>query len=285
MRGRTVVITGATSGIGEAAALELARMGARIVFVARRPSRARATMAKLVEAAPHGGHVVHMANLLLMSEVRRLAGEIAATEEKIDVLINNAGAMFADRAVTEEGLEANFAVNHMAYFILTCLLLPRLRAAGRARTVSTASDAHWGAKLDFTDLQCESDYAFFDAYSKTKLCNVLFTRELARRIAGSGVTANALHPGLVDTRLGDPVSHLQSTRFAAAMLRTAQPPEKGAESVVYLATAPELAMQSGGYYAKCAPCPVSPAARSDDDAAALWEISARLSGADIPTQP
>lgn len=273
MRGKTVVITGATSGIGEVAAIRLAEQGARIVFTARDRARAQATLEKLRRANPYSGHEVHLADLSLLSEMRRAADEIRE-EPAIDVLINNAGAMFNQRIETKDGLEKTFALNHMSYFVITNMLLPRFRAG--ARIVSTASDAHHRAKLDFDDLQSRSGYSGFAVYSKSKLCNILFTRELARRIAGSGVTASALHPGFVATRFGD-----QSGGVVSALVRVAKPigaisPDEGAKTIVYLASAPDVAKISGEYFYKCAPAKPSAEALNDRDAKKLWEMSAEI---------
>ena len=273
MRGKTVVITGATSGIGEVAAIELAGQGARIVFTARDKERAHATLEKLRRVNPASGHVVHLADLSLLSEMRRAAEEIRE-EPVIDVLINNAGALFNSRIETQDGLEKSFALNHMSYFVLTNLLLSRLKAG--ARIVNTASDAHRRAKLDFDDLQSKKSYSGFAVYSKSKLCNILFTRELARRIAGTGVTANALHPGFVATRFGD-----QSGGVLSALVRVAKPiggisPEEGAKTIIYLASSPEVARTSGEYFVKCAGATPSAEARNDNDAKRLWDVSTEL---------
>ena len=202
MRGKTIVITGATSGIGEIAAIRLAEQGARIVFTARDQKRADDTMAKLLQANRGSEHLVHLADLSLLADQKRVAGELAA-EPQIDVLINNAGALFNKRTETPDGLEKTFALNHMSYFTITALLLDKLKATPGARIVSVASAAHRGAAIDFGDLQSQRSYSGFRVYSKSKLCNILFTRALARRLAGSGVTANCLHPGFVATRFGD----------------------------------------------------------------------------------
>jgi NAD(P)-dependent dehydrogenase (short-subunit alcohol dehydrogenase family) len=196
MQGKTVVITGGTSGIGEVAAKELARMGARIIVVARDKSRADATLARLRQCGPGLAHCAHLADLTRIAEMKRVAAEIAAEEPRIDVLINNAGALFGSRQITPDGLECTFALNHMSYFVVTELLRDRLVVSAPARIVSTASGAHEGAVLDFDDLQSEKNYGATKAYGRSKLCNILFMRELARRLKDTGVTANCLHPGL-----------------------------------------------------------------------------------------
>ena len=202
MKGKTIVATGATSGIGEAAILVLAGLGARIVFVARDEARAQATMRKLEAKAPGLGHRMHIADLSSMPETRKVGATIAASEPRIDVLINNAGALFSYRRVTPEGLELTFALNHMAYFVLTEALRETLLASAPARIVSTSSAAHQGVGLDFDDLQSAKGYGGYRVYGRSKLANILFTRELARRVTGTRVTANCLHPGAVATRFG-----------------------------------------------------------------------------------
>ena len=277
MQGKTVVITGATSGIGEVAAGKLAGMGARIVFIARDPARGEALLTHLNAIAPGAAHAAYYADLSRLSEMKRVAGEIAAAEPKIDVLINNAGAMFGTREVTEDGLERTFALNHMSYFVLTNLLLENLKRAGKARIVSTASDAHRGGKFDFADLQSEHRYRGFVVYARSKLMNILFTRELARRLQGTGVTANCLHPGFVATRFGDNNSGLTRSVFGLAK-HFALTPEKGARTLIYLASSPAVESVSGQYFDKSKPATPSKEAQNDVAAAKLWQISAEISG-------
>jgi NAD(P)-dependent dehydrogenase (short-subunit alcohol dehydrogenase family) len=276
MPAKTIVITGATSGIGEVAAVELAKQGARIAVVARDPARAGTTLSKLRQANPSASHTAHIADLSKLHEMRRVAKEIASAAPEIDVLINNAGALFNSRQITEDGLEKTFAVNHMAYFVLTNMLLPNLKPG--ARIVSTASDAHKGARLDFDDLQSEKKYSGFSVYGKSKLCNILFTRELARRIEGTGVTANCLHPGFVATRFGDQSGGILSVAVKIAKPIGAISPEEGAKTIIYLASSPEVEGKSGGYYYKNKLATPSAEAQNDADAKRLWDVSARLSG-------
>ncbi len=273
----TVVITGATSGIGEVAGRELARQGARIVFVARDQSRAERTLAGLRDAGPAQDHGYHLADLSSIAEMKRVAGLIAAGESRIDVLINNAGAFFSQRQVTVDGLERTFPINHLPYFVMTNLLLERLKSAPGARIVSTASAAHQRATIDFGDLQSAKGYRGFGVYGRSKLMNILFTRELARRLAGTGVTANCLHPGFVATRFGDQSGGLMSLVIRGAK-RFALTAEEGAKTIVYLASAPEVKEQSGLYFYKCTPVTPSAAAQNDADARRLWAASAALSG-------
>jgi len=277
MRGKTIVITGGTSGIGEVAAVALARMGARIVLVARDKVRADATVARLRESGPGIAHSVHFADLLRLAEIKRVAAQIADSEPRIDILINNAGAMFASRRLTEDGLECTFALNHMAYFVLTQGLRERLSASGPARIINTASGAHRGASLDFDDLQSAKSFGAMKAYGRSKLCNILFTRELARRLQGTGVTANCLHPGFVATRFGDQSGVLMS-RIVWLAKFFAISPAKGAETIVYLASSPDVTKTTGQYFCESAPAIPSSQAQDDQSALLLWQRSAALAG-------
>jgi len=279
MKGKVVVMTGATSGIGEVAAIALARMGARLVLVARDRDRLDMTLSRLRAVAPTVPHAAHLGDLSRLSEMKRLGRAIAGSEPRIDVLINNAGAMFADREETEDRLERTFALNHLAYFVLTAALLDRLRAAAPgARIVNTASAAHRSAALDLADLQWQRRYKPFTVYGTSKLCNILFTRELARRLEGSGVTANCLHPGFVATRFGDEAGGLYAwaTRFAKLF---AISPQAGARTLVYLASSPDVENVSGRYFYKCRPATPRPAAQDDALAKALWEASEKIAAA------
>jgi NAD(P)-dependent dehydrogenase (short-subunit alcohol dehydrogenase family) len=287
MKGKVVVVTGATSGIGQVAAEKLAAMGARIVQVARDRERGEAAMKRLRELSPSVAHSIHYADLSRLSEMRRVAADIAAAEPRIDVLINNAGAIFSTRQVTEDGLEHTFALNHMSYFMLVHGLRQRLLASTPARIVNTASDAHEPFTLDFEDLQSEKAYQSnfwegvrwggpaFKVYGRSKLCNILFTRELSRRLAGTGVTANSLHPGFVATRFGDQTGGLLSFGIRVAK-RFALTPERGAETLVYLASSPEVDGVTGEYFHRCRPATPSEEARDDGKAKRLWKDTASL---------
>jgi len=277
MQGKTVVITGATSGIGEVAARTLAQQGARIVLIARDRARGEQTLERIVAVAPDQRHVVHYANLSRLAEMKRVAEVIAGSEARIDVLINNAGALFGTRQVTGDALEMTFATNHIAYFVVTNLLLARLQATPGARIVSTASDAHKRAKIDFGDLQLEKGYSGFGMYGRSKLMNILFTRELARRLAGSGVTANCLHPGFVATRFADASGGLTSLMVKGAK-KFALTPEEGAKTLIYLASSPEVDAVTGKYFEKCKEAMPTAEAQNDADARRLWQISLQLTG-------
>jgi NAD(P)-dependent dehydrogenase (short-subunit alcohol dehydrogenase family) len=275
MQGKVCVITGATSGIGLVAAERLAAMGARLLLVGRDPARGEAALRAIKARTPRADLRIVYGDLSRLSEMNRVAGEIAALQPRIDVLINNAGAMFQERGVTEDGLERTFALNHMSYFVLTNRLQDRLVAAGPARIVNTASGAHHRQNLDFADLQSERNYRGLRVYGRSKLANILFTRELSRRLTGTGLTVNCLHPGFVATRIGENNNLIFRVGLAIAK-RFALSPEKGAETIVYLASSPEVASVSGGYFYQSRPATPSTAARDDATAKRLWDESARI---------
>jgi NAD(P)-dependent dehydrogenase (short-subunit alcohol dehydrogenase family) len=278
MAGKTCVITGGTSGIGLATAAALAESGAAIVLLARSPERAGAAIEAIRKRAPEAAALVVRADLASLADIRRAAPEVLARCPRIDVLVNNAGVFKLRRETTVDGFEASFAVNHLAYFLLTGLLLDRLRQCPGARIVSVASEAHrLGGSLDFDDLQSERRYRPFAVYGRSKLCNLLWTRELARRLGGSGVTANCCHPGAVATRLGQ-TDALWTRALGGALRLFLLTPEQGARTSVWLATAPEVRDTSGRYFARQRE--LAPARTALDDAAArrLWELSERLTG-------
>ncbi|HTP75469.1 MAG TPA: SDR family oxidoreductase [Rhizomicrobium sp.] len=279
MQGKTVVVTGGTSGIGEVAAVRLAGQGARIVLIARDPKRAEVTMGFLKKANAAADHKAHCGDLSSIADAKRVAGEIANSESRIDVLVNNAGAVFLSRQQSADGLEMTFATNHMNYFVVTNVLLDRLKATPGARIVSTASDAHKSGKLDFDDLQSERNYSSFRVYGTSKLCNILFTRELARRLDGTGVTANCLHPGFVGTRFGqNNATNAFLKLLARAIMTFGISPEEGAKTIIHLASSPDVATISGEYFYKCKVAEPTLAAQDDDAARRLWDVSAKLAG-------
>jgi len=282
MQGKVVVITGGTSGIGRVAAERLAMLGARLVLIARERQRGEATLARLKALAAGTAHSLHYADLARLAEAKRVGEEIAAAEPRVDVLINNAGAIFSRRQVTADGLERTFALNHMSYFVLTRVLRDRLIAAAPARIVNTASNAHRAGHLDFGDLQSTKAYPPFRVYGTTKLCNILFTRELARRLSGDGVTANSLTPGLVATRWGDEAGGLYAlgARIVKFFGKSA---EVGAQTLVYLATSPEVATESGQFFDDCRPGKLTAEAQDDTVARRLWSESERIAAsASVP---
>jgi NAD(P)-dependent dehydrogenase (short-subunit alcohol dehydrogenase family) len=277
MKGKVVVITGATSGIGEIGAQRLATLGARMVLIARDADRGQKALSRLANKGNGAAHSIYYGDLSRISETKRVAAQIAAAEPRIDVLVNNAGALFGARKVTPDNLEETFATNHMAYFVLTLGLRDSLFAASPARVVSTASAAHKGYTLDFDDLQSAKGYSAIAAYGRSKLCNILFTRDLARRWIDKGVTANCLHPGFVATRFGD-----GSGGFLSRVVRVAKTfaisPEKGAETIVYLASSPDVGALNGEYFYQCRPATPTAAARDEAAAKRLWTESAKIAG-------
>jgi NAD(P)-dependent dehydrogenase (short-subunit alcohol dehydrogenase family) len=282
VKGRTFVITGATSGIGLQAALRIAALGGRLVLVGRDRARGAAAIAAIGAQTPGADVTVFYADLSRRDEVRRLAGELLAALPRIDVLVNNAGAIFQRREVTVDGLERTFALNHMAYFLLTDLLRDRLVASAPARIVNIASEAHRWAALDIDDLQAERGYNSRRVYGRSKLCNILFTRELARRLAGTGVTANCLHPGFVASRFADNTNGLFRIGVSVAKRLFAISPEVGARTTVFVATDPAVQNESGRYYAKQAIAVPSAAAQDDAAALRLWQDSAKLAALPAP---
>jgi len=275
--GKVCVITGATSGIGRAAAEKLALAGARLVLVGRDRAKGEETVERLKALRPGCEASVLTADLARLAEVRRLAAELAALP-RIDVLINNAGAIFRHRATTGDGLERTFALNHLAYYVLTRLLAEKLAASAPARVVVVASRAHRGASLDFDDLQMARSWDGWMAYRRSKLCNILFARELARRLAGSGVTCNSLHPGFVASRFGDNNDGLFRAALSLGKRFAAISTGRGAETPSYLASSPDVEGVSGLYFDKCRAVEPSAAAQDDRAALRLWRESARLAG-------
>jgi len=281
MKGTVCVVTGATSGIGRAAATALAKLGATVVMVGRDRGRTEAAAAQIaaVSASPPRTEIADLASL---EQVRGLAGRLAGLE-RIDVLINNAGLVLGERRLTPDGLEHVFALNHLAPFLLTNLLLPTLTASAPARVITVTSDAHSAARLDLHDPNLEHGWDSWRSYANSKLANILFTRELARRLDGTGVTANCAHPGVVRTGFGResrPLLKLGITIARPFMLS----PERGADTIVYLASSPEVAGQTGGYYVKRQRREPSAAARDDTAARELWELSERMTGL-APARP
>ncbi len=267
-----VVLTGATRGIGRAAAIELARQGVELSLVGREADRVRETAEEAASAGQSGAIHQHVADLSLMSEVRRLADDLRQRHDRIDVLANNAGALFASRRETSEGFERTFALNHLAPFLLTNLLRDRL---SDGRVLTTTSDAHGSGRLDLDDLQSERSYQAMRVYGTTKLCNILFTRELARR--APELHANCFHPGTVRTGFAKNENGIWKvlTTLGGPFFRS---PERGARSLVWLATSPQAAELNGEYVVD--EKVKSPTAQAQDDSLAgeLWERSAQLVG-------
>jgi NAD(P)-dependent dehydrogenase (short-subunit alcohol dehydrogenase family) len=278
LTGKTALVTGATNGIGKAAAAALAAMGAEVVLVGRNRALTEQTVAELKRSTGNEKIDHLVADLSVQAEVRKVAAEFLNSERPLHILLNNAGAIFPKRTESIDGIEMTFALNHLGYFLLTELLLERLRESGSARIVNVASAAHRAAShgIDFDDLEGRRRYAPFGAYGQSKLANILFTRELARRLRGSGVTVNCVHPGFVATRF----AHANAIyNVAMALMRPFQRSiAKGSRTSIYLCASPEVATVSGEYFADCKIA--KPTSHGRDDAAArkLWDISERMVG-------
>jgi NAD(P)-dependent dehydrogenase (short-subunit alcohol dehydrogenase family) len=274
MKGKRVVITGASQGIGRVTAIEIGKMGADLALVVRNRERGEAVADEVRSAG--GTAKVYVADLSSLAEIRRVAPEILADSPAIDVLVNNAGALIVDRVVTKDGYEATFATNHLAYFLLTKLLLPALDKADAPRIVNVASEAHRRGTMRFDDLMGEKKWSGLFAYYQSKLANILFTRELARRI-DPRITANSLHPGAIASGFARNNKGIIGFgwRLLAPFLLTS---EEGAKTSIFLATDPSVAKTTGLYFDKCAERKPSRHGRNDDDAKRLWEISEKLVG-------
>jgi NAD(P)-dependent dehydrogenase (short-subunit alcohol dehydrogenase family) len=281
MAGRTVLVTGGTGGIGKATALGLARMGAHLAITGRDRERTEGAAGE-IRAAGGGQVEVFVADLSAQSQVRRLADEVLQRCSRIDVLVNNVGGHWNTRHVTADGLERTFALNHLAPFLLTNLLLDRLQQSAPARVVTVSSNAHAQGRIDFDDLQGERSWSGARAYSQSKLANVLFTYELARRLQGSFVTANALHPGVARTAFGaeDPAGVQRLlVPFMRAFMKT---PAQGAATSIHLASAPDLEQVTSRYFANSKPKRSSERSHDEATAARLWQVSADLAGLTAP---
>ena len=276
---KVILLTGATEGIGKAAARALARRGATLVLVGRNERKAEAVRAELAQArGGDEGLEVLLGDLSKLADVRAVAASFRASHDRLDVLANNAGAVFSDYRVSADGFEMTFALNHLSYFLLTHELLPLLKATAGARVVSTSSGAHMRGKLDLATVAKRAGRAGFSAYSDSKLANVLFTSELARRLAGSGVATSCFHPGFVATGFGHDTNAFMASAIKLSAALFARTPEKGAETLLWLATSPEAAGARGGYYFDRKPGRTSSRAKDDALAAGLWALSEKLCG-------
>ena len=281
MKNKVCVITGATDGIGKEAAYGLALQGAKLLIHGRDPDKGARAVAELIARSRNPAIEFLPADFASLADVRRLAAALMERTPHIDVLINNAGGMFVNRTVSKDGYEMTFAVNHLAPFLLTHLLLNTLKSATQARIVTTASSAHRGATLDFDDLQATRKYAAMGAYGRSKLANILFTRALAKRLEGTTVTATCLHPGFVRTSIARDMGAIPRGIFRL-ISRFVRSPHKGAQTLVYLASAEEVQGASGGYYFDCKLTQPSPAAQDDTAAEQLWQVSEKLAGISAP---
>src|SRR5262245_1881413 len=279
LTGRTILVTGATSGIGLATAEALAGMGAAVIVHGRNADKAKRVVAGLIRATGNQQVSFVQADFALLADVRRLATDLNERLPRLDVLINNAGTAVVGRplTLTGDGYEMTFAVNHLAPFLLTNLLLDKIKASAPARIVVVASEAHRGVKLDLNDLMGERGGVGFRAYSRSKLANILFTRSLAKRLEGSGVTINAVHPGVVHTGLlsASTPPYKLIMIMGGWLMRS---PQQGARTSIYLASSPEVEGRSGGYYADCRLTDPAAEARDDTLDERLWQSSANLVG-------
>jgi retinol dehydrogenase 14 len=278
MAGKTVLITGGTGGIGKATAIGLASMGARVGMTGRDRPRAEAAATSIARESGNAAVDVFVADMSSQTEVRRLAGDVLAAYPRLDVLINNVGGFWAHRHVTADGLEHTFALNHLAPFLLTDLLLERLTASAPARIVTVSSGAQSMGRIDFDDLMGERAYSGQRAYNQSKLANVMFTYELARRLQGTGVTATVLHPGVTSTGFGGE----DLTRGWGPLIAVLRPfmrsPRRGAETSVYLASSPDVERVSGRYFADRKARDSNKSAYDTATTARLWRLSAELVG-------
>ena len=277
MNGKTCVVTGANAGIGKATAAGLASKGAAVALVCRDGERGQHARAEIIEQTGNERIALHLADLSSQASIRRLVQELSARYSKIDVLVNNAGMISRRRELTIEGFEAQFAVNHLAYFLLTNLLLDLLKAGGPARIVNVSSEAHKFGHIHFDDLHLEQSYTPLKAYSQSKLANILFTYELARRLSESSVTANCLHPGVVATQLLN--DFFGFPRFFSRVNRLfVSSPQRGAQTSLHVATSPDVREVSGKYFVRRRPANSSPASYDRQAAERLWQVSAELTG-------
>ncbi|MFL5495584.1 MAG: SDR family oxidoreductase [Gemmatimonadales bacterium] len=277
LNGRVCVVTGASRGIGRAAAEQLGALGATLVLIARRAEDGEAVADAVASGSAAPRPEVVAADLSVQADVRAAAATLRDRHPRIHVLINNAGVIVRQREVTVDGLERQFAVNHLAYFLLTRLLLDRLEAGAPSRIVNVTSGAHQGGTLDLNDLQSERRYDPVRVYGRTKLANILFTYELARRLEGTGVTANCVHPGVIATKLLSDYMNLPVVGGALARTFGASP-EKAATAIVHLAAAPEVEQVTGTYFDGRRVTRSSPASYDEALARRLWEASERLTG-------
>jgi len=283
MTGKTVLITGGTGGIGRAVAIGLASMGAHVGITGRDRARAERAACDIADASGSRAVDVFVADLSSQAEVRRMAGEVLASYPQLDVLVNNVGGFWAHRHVTADGLEHTFALNHLAPFLLTGLLLERLMASAPARIVTVSSGAQSMGKIDFDDLMGEQDYSGQRAYNQSKLANVMFTYELARRIEGSGVTANALHPGMTNTAFSAEDPARAMAPIVAALRPFMRSPKKAADTAVHLASSREVQGVTGRFFANRKPRTSNKSSYDGAATARLWRVSTDLVGLPVAT--
>jgi NAD(P)-dependent dehydrogenase (short-subunit alcohol dehydrogenase family) len=274
MRGLTSLITGATDGIGKEAAIELAKKGCNLILIGRSKEKGDKVVEEIRKVADSYVDIDYFtADLMLMKEVSRVADEVSRKYPKIDVLLNNVGAYFAFRDVTEEGFERTFALNHLGYFLMTKKLLPLVEKSDYKRIVNVSSSAHYGIDFEFDNMNGEKKYSGFDVYKKSKLANVMFTYELAKRIEGTGITANCLHPGFVSTNFGKNNNFLWRNVIRVAMWLTAISVKDGAKTSIHLACSDEVKDITGRFFANSQIKKGSSKAKNEEHNRKLWELS------------
>jgi len=276
MIGKICLVTGATNGIGKATAQALAQMSATVVIVGRSASKTAQLVKELRADSGNKNVDSLLADLSSQQEVRRLAGEFKSKYAHLHVLLNNAGGTFATRQLSVDGIEMTFALNHLAYFLLTNLLLDTMKVSTPARIINVSSDAHSRGKIEFDNLQGERSYSSFGPYGNSKLANILFTTELARRLEGMGVTVNALHPGLTSTGFGKNNPGFLMKIMGVVIPLIARYPKKGAETSIYLASSPEVQSITGKFFVDCKVTRPAPQATDSTVAKKLWDVSAEM---------
>ncbi len=276
MHGKICLITGGTNGIGKSAAQGLARLGATVVIVGRDAQKTSQVVADIRSATGNENVDFLLADLSSQQDVRRLASDFKPKYSRLHVLLNNAGGAFTTRQLSVDGIEMTLALNHLAYFLLTNLLLDTLEASAPARIINVSSDAHARGKIDFDNLQGERSYSSFGPYGNSKLANILFTTELARRLEGTGVTVNALHPGFTSTGFGKNNPGLFMKIMGVVVPLLARSPEKGAATSIYLASSPEVHSITGKYFVDCKVTQPAPQAADRAVARQLWDVSAQM---------
>lgn len=281
LQGKVCLITGATNGIGEEAAKQIALMGAEIVFIARSPAKAEELKQSLKSLTGRESTSI-IADLSSQEEVKRAASEFLSMNKPLNILLNNAGIMNTSRKETVDGLEEVFSVNHLAYYSFTLMLMNKLIESGPSRVVNVASGAHMFVKdMNFDDLQSEKEYKTMQVYGRSKLANILFTRELAERLEGKGVTVNCLHPGFVNTGIGSNNSPTMGRILMALARPFSRKTDRGAETSIYLCVSPEVENETGEYFYDCKKEKISAAASDKENATKLWEVSSKLTGIDL----
>ncbi|NVM56274.1 MAG: SDR family oxidoreductase [Candidatus Helarchaeota archaeon] len=276
MSGKICIVTGANAGIGKATAMELAKMGATVVMVCRSPERGGAALADIKQKSGNDSVDLMIADLSSMNSIRQFAADFKAKYKKLHVLINNAGVHLAEHILTVDGYECTFATNHLGYFLLTNLLLDVIKASAPARIINVSSEAHGLSKIYFDDLQLEKNFDGFRAYTQSKLANIMFTYELARRIEGTGVTVNCLHPGMVLTNMGRNSEDVRRVMQEAG--DSILTPEEGAATSIYLATSPEVENVTGKYFDNKKAVKSSRKSYDQNSQQRLWELSEKLTG-------